>query len=642
MKRAWRGARGLEELFRDGTVVAAPAGLEIGGSEVIADEEGRVVDEFMRYADTAFEELSSDTWVRKTFRAPAPVREARICVAGYPRGGRGRVEGTFNGKSFSVPGKCNCRAYSEWLLIPAPAPVRRGMNELVLRTSGTLVWRLFVEPSARPNRSARSLDGGRSWDDAHLGLGGFLDGEYVIRIAGRRTAGTGTVTSPPVQVRAGGRQVPPAGRVKSVSVRAGRGLKAEVRLGSGPWTDRPECWSSWRRPTPGAVRAMERELGEAGPRFVQWRAQLTMRGGRSQVLKGAQLRLELAPSVERSRTTIAIEGPPTVLPGRHFAHQRPNVRLAAVRKHYRIDRVYRRGRNEWESLLLLAAWVGRYASCRGAGPFNRNVRYDLVEILEMGRARTSQVGCGQLAFAFVQLACAYGHTARVVCRGNHLVTEVWSPVHRKWAVVDPMDQVWNARQKKWVWTAGFGGYYHAGDGVPLSAIELRTARGGITRRHLVWKTGKYSSRRAGAGRDLKWFRREISWPERNNHTDCWEPVFYGDVFRYSLHLKYRRGSESNMPWYQTFTSRRGDLEWTVGETAVFATSVGEGRVLLQMDSRLPNTAGFSVLRRGGQAEDWPADSYLWLPGRAGKQLFFSAVNSFGVQGPATGCRITRE
>jgi hypothetical protein len=642
MKRSWKGSQGLEELFREGTVIATSAGLEISRGEVIADEEGRAVEEFMRYAENAFEELSAGTWVRKTFQVSAPPREARICVAGYPRRGRGRVEGLFNGKSFSVPGRCNCRPYSEWLLIPAPAPVRRGSNELILRTSGTLVWRLFVEPSTRPNRSARSVDRGRSWDDAHLGLGGFLDGEYVIRLSGRRTAGAGRVTSPPVQVRAAGGRLPPAGRVRSVSVKAGRGLPVEVRLGSGPWADRPALWSSWRRPTPGGVRAMERELGDPGPRFVQWRAQLTMRGGRSPVLKSAQLRVELSPSVDCARPRVALEGPPTVLPGRHFAHQRPNVRLEAVRKHYRIDRVYRRGRNEWESLLLLAAWVGHYASFRSPGPFNRNVRYDLVEILEMGRAGTSQVLCGQLAFAFVQLACAYGHTARVVCRGNHLVSEVWSPVHRKWAVVDTMDQVWNAAQKKWIWTAGFGGYYHAGDGVPLSAIELRTARGRITRRHLVWRTKKYTSRRAGVERDLKWFRREVSWPERNNHTDCWEPVFSGDVFRYSLHLKYRRGLESYMPWYLTFTSRRGDLEWTVGETAVFATAVGGGRVLLQMDSRLPNTAGFRVRRPGEEAEHWPADSYLWLPARAGKEVSFSAVSSFGVQGPATRCRITRE
>ena len=290
-------------------------------------------------------------------------------------------------------------------------------------------------------------------------------------------------------------------------------------------------------------------------------------------------------------------------------------------------------------MLWLAAWVGSYCYCREAGSFLRGTRYDLVEILEFGHNKTCKVLCGQLAFAFVQLACAYGQTARVVCRGNHLVAEVWSPVHRKWAVVDTMDQVWNAKLKKWVWTPGYGGYYHAGDGVPLSAIELRTARGRVTRRHLLWRTREYASRRATVERDLRWFRRETSWPERNNHTDCWEPVFYGDVFRYSGHLKYRRGTGKVMPWYTTFTSRRGDLEWTVGECAAYLTAVGPGSVLVQFDSRLPNTVGFRLGARGtAGGKLLQEDSYLWVPSRAGRRLSVRAVSGFGVEGPATTCR----
>jgi hypothetical protein len=641
MRRAWRGRGALEELFRSGEVVNAAGGLTLSERQVVADETGRAVEEFMGYAPTAFEELGGATRVRKDFRAAAPLKKAVICVAGCPVRGKGRIEGTFNGKRFSVPGKVNCRGwYSEWLLIPAPAAVRRGRNTLVMCASGDLAWRLFIEPSKSPDRSARSLDGGRTWDLGHLGLGGFIDGEYVIRLSGRRTAGEGTVTSPPVQVRAGRGVAGIAGRVTGLSVKTSSKLPVEVRIGNGPWADRPGAWSGWRRPGAGAVRAMERELGEAGPRFVQWRAKLEMRGGRAPVLKSAELSVEMAPSVGAGGLRVDVRGPATVLPGRPFAHQRPNRRLAAVRRHYGLDRVWARGGNDWESMLLLSGWVGNYCSYRKPGPFMRGTRYDLVEILEFGHSKTCKVLCGQLAFAFVQLACAYGQTARVICRGNHLVTEVWSPVHRKWAVVDTMDQVWNAKQKKWVWTPGFGGYYHAGDGVPLSAIALGRIRGRVTRRHLVWKTRKYASRRATVERDLKWFRREVSWPERNNHTDCWEPVFYGDVFRYSGHLKYRRGTERVMPWYTTFTSRRGDLEWTVGECAVHLTALGSDRVLVQVDSRMSSMAGLQISGRGA-AEDalWPSDSYLWIPSRAGRKLSIIAENSFGVRGPATVCRV---
>jgi hypothetical protein len=642
----WQGPKALGELFRDVGVVKAGGGLTLGGHGVIADEQGRAVEEFMNYAETAFEEVSATTWARKQFVADAPLRSARICIAGFPLRGSGKVEGTFNGKPFSVRGKCDKQWYSDWLIIPVPAPVKRGRNQLVIRTTGSLVWRLFIEPSLLPDRSARSTDGGRSWDSSHLGLGRFLDGEYVIRLSGQRTAAKGTVTSPALQVRADGCQVAAAGRVTSLGVKISAKLPVEVRIGNGPWAERSEHWSSWRSPSAAGLRAMERELGEPGPRFVQWRATLSMRTGRSKVLKSVELKVKLKRSADCSRLAVKVDAPVTVLPGRPFAHQRPNPRLEAVRRQYKLDRVWARGANDWESMLWLSAWVGNYCSYRHSGPFGKGTRYDLVEILEFGHAKTCKVLCGQLAFAFVQLACAYGQTARVVCRGNHLVSEVWSPLHRKWAMVDSMDQVLNAKTGKWIWTAGFGGYYHDGDGVPLSATEIGESRKKLRRKHLVWKTKKYASRAAEAARDLHWFRKELSWPERNNHTDCWEPVFWGDVFRYSGYLKYRRGTEGVMPWYSEFTSRRADVEWTVGEVAAFVTVVDADRLLVQMDSRMPNTVGFRIGKLPAAAATdsdlWPADSYLWAPQRSAEKLELRAVNAFGIEGPATRCQAVLE
>ena len=51
LTRSWRGPKELEALFRDGEVVAARGGLTVGEHEVVADETGRAVEEFMRYAD---------------------------------------------------------------------------------------------------------------------------------------------------------------------------------------------------------------------------------------------------------------------------------------------------------------------------------------------------------------------------------------------------------------------------------------------------------------------------------------------------------------------------------------------------------------------------------------------------------------
>ena len=649
MTRSWDGAGQLEELFWNSEIARIPNGLTLSDHCVIADENGDVVEQFMGYADTAFEEITAATWARKTFDVADPtIKDAVICIAGHKLRGRGKLAGSFNGVPFAFPARINCRPwYSDWVLIPAPAPLHKGANELILHTAGTLAWRLFIAPSMFPNRSARSADAGLTWDDEHLGLGRFIDGEYCIRLSGKRVAHQGVATSPPIHVVPDGRTVAPAGRVASLDVRTNCMSRVEVRLGTGPWLDRPGVWTRWRGLSASAARALERELPEPGPRFVQFRITLSPNERSAPVLKRVRLVAELQPAADAAPPLVEIDKPPTVLSGRHFAHQRPSDKLAHLRKTFKLDAVFGAGRDEWDGLLRLAAWVGDYCSNRvhGVELIPRPV-YETRSILELGHERRSAVHCGGLAFVLVQLGAAFGLTGRVLLRGNHLVTEFWSPVHQKWAVVDPMDQRRDPKTGEIkLWAGGFGGYYcrstglTAGRGhdVPMSAIELGAARGKIIRRHFVWESGRYRTRPATVARDLRWFRREISYPERNNYTDATEPLFRADVFRYSGHLKYRRPGQAMMPWYPKHTSRRGDVEWTVGETSVFLTALGDGRVLVQFRSQLPNTAAFSIALNGEYCENIERDVYEWDIGATGR-LTVRAVDALGQTGPPTICR----
>ena len=639
MTRSWSGRADLEELFWDGQVVARPEGVTLCDRVVIADEIGRVIERFMGYADTAFEELTATTWARKTFQVPEPaMKDVSICIAGHRLRGRGKLAGSFNGVPFVFPARINCKWYSDWVILPAPGPLRRGRNELILHTTGSLVWRLYVEPCHLPNRSARSIDAGLNWDDEHLTSGGFVDGEYTVRLSGKRLADEGVVTSPPIQVVPDGGAVAPAGRVTSVGFSANVHTPIEIRLGTGPWLDRPGVWTAWRSLSQPSVRALERDLDTPGPRFIQWRVRLRPRANRAPVLKKARLNVALEPSCRGPLPPIEVDGPATVLPGRHFAHQGTSPRLALIRKHFKLDQVYALGRSEWDSLLCLAAWVGHHASNRVHDPMLLPAQYELLHTLELGHARRTTVMCGQLAFATVQVAAAFGHTGRVVLRGNHLVTEFWSTSHRKWAVVDPMDQVWIAEKKRMSWTGGYGGYYHAGDGVPLSAIELGGIRGKVARRHFVWSTQDFEERAVTVSRDLRWYRKEISYPERNNYTDCSEPVFSADVFRFSGHLKYRHLDKPLMPWYWLYTARRGDVEWTVGETSAFLTATSAGRVCIQLRSQLPNTVGFQITPAGSREVEVSGDVYHWRV-RGPTGITIQAVNALGQTGPGTDCRL---
>ncbi|MFW6159103.1 MAG: hypothetical protein ACOC8E_07085 [Planctomycetota bacterium] len=635
----WEGPDELEELFWSAGIARRPDGLSLADHRVIADEDGDVVEEFMGYADTAFEEISATTWARKTFVVNDPaLTAATICVAGTKRGGNGKLAGTWNGEPFAVPARANCRPwYSEWRLIPVPAPVRAGENELILRATGSLVWRLFIAPCHLPNRSARSIDAGVTWDDEDLGLGGFIDGEYCIRLSGTQVASEGVVTSPPIQVCDGpAGSVPPAGRVRALGVTTNVDAGVDVRLGNGPWLDRPGVWTAWRPLADGAAEALEAELGEPGARFVQFRLTLTPNRRGAPVLKRVKVAAALEPAADVDPPTIKITKPPTVLSGRHFAHQRASDKLAFLRKKFGLDDVFGAGEDAWDGLLRLAAWVGDYCGHREKSvELIPKIIYDAHLMLELGHERRTPVYCGGLAFVLVQLGASLGLTGRVICRGNHLVTEFWSPVHRKWAVVDPMDQQPDPETGEIkVWTEGFGGFYHTGDGGPMSAIELATTRSAVTRRHYVWEADAYEERPATVVRDLRWYRREVSYTERNNYTDAAEPLFRADVFRYSGHLKWRRPGMNEMPWYPTYTSRRGDVAWSVGETSAFFTAMPDGSVLVQLRSQLPNTVAYD-LGPPGRIE---GDSYRWHVGEA-DELTVRAVNALGQAGPPTPCVI---
>ena len=163
----------------------------------------------------------------------------------------------------------------------------------------------------------------------------------------------------------------------------------------------------------------------------------------------------------------------------------------------------------------------------------------------------------------------------------------------------------------------------------------------MTRRHLVWATGRYETRPATIERDLRWFRREVSYPERNNYTDAYEPVFYADVSKFAGHLKYRRGNQPVRPYYWRFAGRRGDIEWTVGETSVFLTMAAPGRLLVQARSQMPNTTAIRIARGAEPSVDRDGDVHEWEPD-GGEPLHVAAVNAFGRVGPETVCRLIRE
>ena len=70
-----------------------------------------------------------------------------------------------------------------WTSIPISVDsLRVGLKTFLFQAEGNESWEVLVELSRLPNRSAKSRDAGRNWDDEHLGVNDVCDGEYMIRL----------------------------------------------------------------------------------------------------------------------------------------------------------------------------------------------------------------------------------------------------------------------------------------------------------------------------------------------------------------------------------------------------------------------------------------------------------------------------
>jgi hypothetical protein len=88
-----------------------------------------------------------------------------------------------------------------------PAAIKPGPNEIVLYGTGQ-IWIARDEEFAagsttrprHPNRSAKSADGGKTWNDSQLGTNGDVDGEYGIRLFLDQHRPKGTLLLPVVDL----------------------------------------------------------------------------------------------------------------------------------------------------------------------------------------------------------------------------------------------------------------------------------------------------------------------------------------------------------------------------------------------------------------------------------------------------------
>jgi len=242
---AWDTAQRQEELLRDKHVDAQtdPPALQLSRRFLVYDEIGRTD----THAGLA---VTGRTWAKKAlFLDSGQSYGARLTAFGG--GSAGTAELLVNGRR--VPGDFTPPdSYWQvfWPTIEVPPEyLKAGLNEFILRAKEGKGFRLSIEPSISPARSAVSRDAGATWEKDGLDDARFVEGEFLVRLDLDRYPVEGIVWSSPVDLAAmaANSSIAPRIRVTALTLLpdaelpAGTSIHYELRVGTTPSFD-PENW----------------------------------------------------------------------------------------------------------------------------------------------------------------------------------------------------------------------------------------------------------------------------------------------------------------------------------------------------------------------------------------------------------------
>jgi len=528
----------------------------------------------------------------------------------------------------ATPGKFEPYWFKEWRTIEAPHSwLRSGLNDVTFQAAeenGAAAWELLIECSRHPNRSARSLDRGRTWDDAHLGHNGAYDGEYLVRLDLERYAPEGTVTSDAIslaELAAGG---PLGNRVEvlEVSVQAegpqppDTAIAFHVRSGSTPDYE-PATWCAWTRADDFRPRP--------GDRYLQWMARLSTSNPRATPqLRAITISARvLADELIWGRVSSA-DNPRIVRSDWAFAYQPNTERLRILRERWNLGEVVAAGRTEFEKAVLLRQWVREQWDGWRMGACHFTTPWDSLVILEMCSRDLAHGMCTHYSTVFVHCAAALGMVARHVIIRGHCCAELYSNDHQKWVLMDPGGDANHSRRST---------YHCERDGTPLSALET----------HRAWASGNWHDVRL-VGHRAEEFQTEdriahLSHFFIANRSDQMvslhpgEPEHGMSSYRYDGYLWWKDADTPVLPMFSHWSGREGDFYWSVNRTRIHLLRGRErGAVEVQLETATPNFRRYLAAFDNAPAEERGA-AFLWNLHAGDNRLSVRAENAFAVPGP---------
>ncbi len=588
------------------------------------------------------EKFTADVSLLKRLEVPRP--QAKSMLLMVARGGD--LQASINGQvcKMEMVGKQG-HYWNTYRL--DPAVLKAGLNDIVLTGTGQVFiarddeFAVGAMPGeAPPNHSAKSTDGGKSWDFDHLGVGNDVDGEYHVRLFLDQYVATGSLVSPVLDVSnlpgslADGVRLDGVTSSDTFSDEALLHLDAEVPpecqirvlYRSGTSSDvnavgkdgQPQHWTKWQE----ARSWKQAKLDGLAGRFFQFQLEFSSQDGLATPrLKSAVLETPSASPADwlKQVRVVASSNPRWKQSCIDFRYEPfDQKRLRQLREQYHLDDVVGDAKTELEIASKLAVWSAK------AWPKLGHLRdiypnWDAMEILSPHADGTPIGGfCQHFNLVFLQACESFGIPGRAISlgpgnridklRGGHEVVEIWSNEFSKWIYVDgnmawyPVDQATE---------------------VPLSLWEMRQ------RQMASWADKPYPPLRMVHlyPEKHKWqgFDSVPAFVEqriipRSNFLEQKYPLPLNQGMRgwfWTGHWVWTDELESARPIYEHRVVKRSNFEWSLNQVRLTPVADSPGVLNILLASNMPHRETYLVTINDGPPREVNSDRITWklAPGR---------------------------
>ena len=542
---------------------------------------------------------------------------------------RHRITHTYRQENVSFQGEIDQYWSSGWEVVPIPRrSLKAGMNEITIGDGSGQGWRLFVDTMRYFGRSAKSIDGGKTWVTERIGTNDFCVGEYVVRLNLLRHPTSGLITSPPIDMAAaaGEGAIAPRVVVKSVcftpnmKVPRGTGVMMQWRSGSTP-SYRPETWGHWQD-------AFGPVCVPKSHRFVQWQATLTTaRGDATPVLLGIDIEMsgQVTKKANSSLVVTDANNDDLVRSSYPFAYQQADEpRLHILRERWRLDQVVEGATSEFDMFLRLKRWVReQWEDGWNRGAVQFVPPWDAPLVLELAHQQLTLGMCTHYASTFVQCSLALGLQARVCITTAHCVAEIWSNEYRKWVMMDPGCDADDTRKS----TRHFDRH-----GVPMSALDLHLAAANQDFDGVAEICDPEPMSGTVEENAVRYY--QFCTTLRNNHlTSLYpeEPEHGAVSYTYDGHVWYESDTMP-LPQFSMTSQREGDFSWSLNQTHISLQQGSEPHaVTVLLDTVTPNFDTYLIQTNGGKWKESKERFVLKLSPGA-NTICVKSRNRFGIEG----------